>query len=181
MVKSLNSQLSSLRNELLGSISTTRRSYATVAGQLRSEANQNLSKIRQMPRQERQFLDISRQQAIKQELYLFLLKKREETELGKSSTLSNTRVIDYARVSDKPVEPKGSMILLAGLLLGSIVPFLVYFIRQKSNLKLKTKKDAVFERQRLFFAVYDSIQNNMNGLAIAFSDIQWRRCNALPL
>ena len=141
LVKSLNSQLSSLRNELLGSISTTRRSYATVAGQLRSEANQNLSKVRQMPLQERQFLDISRQQAIKQELYLFLLKKREETELGKSSTLSNTRVIDYARVSDKPVEPKGAIILFAGMLLGAILPFLVYFIRQKSNLKLKTKKE----------------------------------------
>ncbi len=140
-IKGLNNQISTVRNELLGSIASTRRSYAIVTDKMRSETDQNLSKVRQMPRQEREFLDISRQQAIKQELYLFLLKKREETELGKSSTLSNTRVIDYARINDTPVSPNRNMILLGGLLAGVLLPFVVYFIRKKTNTTLQTKKE----------------------------------------
>lgn len=141
LMKSLNSQIATVRGELLGSISSARRSYGTVVNQLRSESSQNLGQIRKMPEQERQFLDFSRQQAIKQELYLFLLKKREETALGKSSTLSNTRVIDYARIVDKPVSPKRNMILLAGLLTGAVIPFIISFIRRKSDTKIQTKND----------------------------------------
>ncbi|WP_297983167.1 tyrosine-protein kinase [uncultured Chryseobacterium sp.] len=141
LMKSLNGQIGALRSELIGSIASTRKSYGTVVNQLRSETGQNLSQIRKIPQQEREYLDISRQQAIKQELYLFLLKKREETALGKSSTLSNTRVIDYARVVDEPVSPKRNMFLLAGLLTGALIPFVVSFIRRKSNTKIQTKND----------------------------------------
>lgn len=141
MMQNLNTQIGSVRSELLSSIRSTRNSYATVVGQLRNESNRNFGMIHKMPEQEREFLDISRQQAIKQELFLFLLKKREETAIGRSSTLSDVRIIDNARIIDNPVAPKRSMILLAGLLLGGIIPLAIYFIRTKTNLKLETKRD----------------------------------------
>ena len=140
-IKNLNTQLSTLKGELLANIGSTKNSYQTIVSKLRSENNENLGQIRKIPQQERAFLDISRQQAIKQELYLYLLKKREETALGKSSTLSNTRIIDYARVVDTPVSPKKSIYLLSGLLLGGIFPFIVSFIRRKTNTKIHTKND----------------------------------------
>jgi uncharacterized protein involved in exopolysaccharide biosynthesis len=119
---SVNSQINSVKEELLSSIQSAKNSYSIVANQLRGQSNENIGMIKKIPEQERQFLDISRQQAIKQELYLFLLKKREETAIGRSSTLSNIRVVDYARIVDKPISPKKNLILLIGLLIGIIIP-----------------------------------------------------------
>lgn len=148
IIINLNNQISSVKNELLNSIRNTKNSYAIVASNLRNEANQNMGLIKKIPEQERQFLDISRQQAIKQELYLFLLKKREETAIGRSSTLSNIRVVDYARVLDAPIAPKKKLILLLGLLLGIIVPIIVYYIKQIFNIKIETKND-ILERTQM--------------------------------
>lgn len=159
MMKNLNTQVGSVRSELLSSIRSTRNSYAMVAGQLRGEAGRNIGMIRKIPQQEREFLDISRQQAIKQELFLFLLKKREETAIGKSSTLSNTRVIDYARVIDKPVSPKRNMFILAGLLIGTLLPLIYYFIRKKTNIKLENKND-IKKRTQMPLLGEISHQNN---------------------
>lgn len=141
MMQSINTQIGTLRSELLSSIRSTKNSYANIVGQLRAESSRNMGLIHQMPEQEREFLDISRQQAIKQELFLFLLKKREETAIGKSSTLSDVRIIDHARIIENPVGPNRNMILLGGLLLGAMIPLVIYLIRKLTNLKLETKRD----------------------------------------
>ena len=138
---SVNSQINSVKEELLSSIQSARSSYSIVANQLRGQSNENIGMIKKIPEQERQFLDISRQQAIKQELYLFLLKKREETAIGRSSTLSNIRVVDYARVVDKPISPKKSLILFIGLLIGTVIPIIIYYVRKTFNIKIETRND----------------------------------------
>lgn len=141
----VNTQINSVKDELLSSIQSARNSYSIVTNQLRGQSNENIGLIKKIPQQERQFLDISRQQVIKQELYLFLLKKREETAIGRSSTLSNIRVVDYARVVDKPISPKKSLILLIGLIIGMILPIIIYYIRKTFNIKIETKND-ILER-----------------------------------
>lgn len=138
---SVNSQINSVKEELLSSIQSAKNSYSIVANQLRGQSNKNIGMIKKIPEQERQFLDISRQQAIKQELYLFLLKKREETAIGRSSTLSNIRVVDYARIVDAPISPKKNLILLIGLFIGIIIPIAIYYIRKIFNIKIETRND----------------------------------------
>jgi capsular exopolysaccharide synthesis family protein len=138
---SVNSQINSVKEELLSSVQSAKNSYSIVANQLRGQSNKNIGMIKKIPEQERQFLDISRQQAIKQELYLFLLKKREETAIGRSSTLSNIRVVDYARIVDKPISPKKNSILLIGLIIGIIIPIAVSYIRKIFNFKIETRND----------------------------------------
>lgn len=143
----VNSQINTVKDELLSSVQSAKNSYSIVANQLRGQSNENIGLIKKIPQQERQFLDISRQQAIKQELYLFLLKKREETAIGRSSTLSNIRVVDYARVVDKPISPKKSLILLIGLMIGMILPIIIYYIRKTFNIKIETKNDILDRTQ----------------------------------
>lgn len=137
----INGQLDAVRSEIMAGIASLKRTNSNIVGQLRKEANKNIGIIKSVPKKEREFLDISRQQQIKQELYLFLLKKREETAVGKSSTLSNTRVIDYARVDRMPFSPKRNMILLVGLIFGSILPIVFHYARRQLNFKIQTKSD----------------------------------------
>ncbi|MBK7099576.1 MAG: hypothetical protein IPH58_16255 [Sphingobacteriales bacterium] len=97
--------------------------------------------MRQAPAIERTYGDYTRQQNIKRELYLFLLQKREESLIAKSSTLSNSRVIAAARADYTPVSPKRDLILFGALILGLLAPFGIDKIIHLFNNKIRTRSD----------------------------------------
>ena len=133
--------MTSLRQAIL----TTLDNYiATLKIQLetiRSKEGNNAKKISQLPQQQKYIMAIERQQKIKEELYLFLLNKREETALNQAITQSNLRVLDYARGPVKPVSPKTTIILIAALLLGVFLPYYTIYIMRLLDTKVNTKKD----------------------------------------
>ena len=77
-----------------------------------------------VPMKERGLLDISRQQAIKNEIYTYLLKKREETALSSASTSADLRVLEKGSVSG-PISPIPSNYFLTGFLIGLLI-FVLY-------------------------------------------------------
>jgi len=86
-----------------------------------------------VPTQERGLLEIKRQQIIKENLYLYLLKKKEETHLTLAATTSNARIIDTPRTTRKPIAPQKALIYLSSFLGGLFIPFL--FVVGKDLLK----------------------------------------------
>lgn len=62
-------------------------------------------KMLQMPRKERTMLSIERQRRVKEDLYMFLLNKREENALNEAVTEANVRIIDPPVGSDAPIYP----------------------------------------------------------------------------
>ena len=57
---------------------------------------QTAKRIAAVPSQQKYVLTVERQQKIKEELYLYLLNKREENALSQAITESNTRILDSA-------------------------------------------------------------------------------------
>ena len=94
-----------------------------------------------MPTQEKYVLTVVRQQKIKEELYLFLLNKREENAISLAITESNARIVDTAYGSDAPIAPKGAMIMLAVMLLGLMLPAGVLYIQNLLDTKMNSHKD----------------------------------------
>ena len=86
-------------------------------------------------------LSIERQQKIKEELYLYLLNKREENALSQAITESNARVIDPATGSKSPVAPKSAMIMLAALIIGCLIPGGVFWLQAAIDTKVRSRKD----------------------------------------
>ncbi|BAV04279.1 GumC family protein [Filimonas lacunae] len=140
-VQTINEQLLNLRGELLSSIASVKRGVQIGVNELRKRTGAIESQVSKVPGKERIWLDFSRQQAIKQELYLFLLKKREETAISKSSTLANARVIDAAKADDFPFKPNRKSFLLLGFVLGLAIPFAFYYIKELLNSKVSSSKD----------------------------------------
>ncbi len=99
------------------------------------------SKIGRIPVQERQFRVIARQQKVKEELYLYLLQKREETAISLSATAPNARVIDAAKAGKGPVSPKRQIIYFAAFLLGLFIPFCVLYVRDLFDTKVKSRSN----------------------------------------
>lgn len=139
-VVKLDQQLASLKSTLLSSLE---KSQSILKIQKKNiEQNENLfnSKIQKIPSQERQFRDIERQQKVKEELYLYLLQKREETALALSSTEPNAKVIDAA-LSTGAVRINPRIVFLGALLLGLLIPVGIIFLIDFLDTKIKSRLD----------------------------------------
>ena len=85
--------------------------------------------------------NIERQQQIKEQLYLFLLQRREEAAISFAATASVARVVDSAFTLDNPVDPEPWLILVGGFLIGLIIPIGIIFIKNLLDTKVHHKGD----------------------------------------
>lgn len=141
VIKNLDLQLENIRDDMKRSLTTMKRGVEVSVSELKEHAGELESEIRQLPENERIFLEYSRQQHIKQELYLYLLKKREETAISKSSTIPNAKIVDPARSEQNPVAPRKGRVYLMALTLGFLMPGIWVFMREILNTKVMSKDD----------------------------------------
>lgn len=140
-VKNLDQQIANLRGDLVHGIASVKQSAETALKSVKGQLNSLQGKITTVPEKERTFLDYSRKQEVRQQLYLFLLKKREETAISKSSSIANARIINAARADQSPFSPRKKIILLAALILGGLIPFGYTYLRDLINTKITSRKD----------------------------------------
>src|SRR5690606_14627095 len=99
-------------------------------------------KAQAVPEIERPLVELTRQQAIKEEHYLYLTKKREESALSlAATTLSNARVIYLATSRNGPVKPNKKFIYAFAFILGLDLLFGFIFLKDMHNTKVMEKKD----------------------------------------
>jgi capsular exopolysaccharide synthesis family protein len=140
-VQVLQGQAEKVRMSILESLTNIRRSSESVRGKILSEYRNVKGQIRSVPAKERQMREIGRQQGIKENLYLFLLQKREESAITIASNIANSYSIDPAVSSWIPVSPNTSNIYRMALLLGFLIPVLIIYLRDLLNDKVTTRAD----------------------------------------
>lgn len=141
LIGNFDRQLKSYRKSLKESLTNLKSALEIQLKELNIQDSRINAELATLPKKEREFKDILRQQSIKEELYLYLLQKREETEISLAVTTSNSKVVDFAYASQSPVAPKRKIILLASLLLGLLIPFSSIYVKDLLDTKLHTRKD----------------------------------------
>lgn len=136
----LDKQITTTKNAIKQTIGSIKSSLITTKRELQSFNNKFESSIRNIPGQERQFVGKKRQQSIKENLYVYLLQKREEVSLSYASTLADARIVDKANLEDI-IWPKASLILIIALLCGFGVPFLIILVRFSLKNKIGDKRE----------------------------------------
>ncbi|MEP7109806.1 MAG: polysaccharide biosynthesis tyrosine autokinase [Ferruginibacter sp.] len=141
LIKNLDAQIDGLKKDLITSLENAKASIKIGKTQLSKRNSGFLNDITAAPSKERAFIDIARQQNLKQELYLYLLQKREEIAISKTGTLSNYRLIEPARTNPIPISPKTPLIYLITIGAGLILPAIFIFFRNFFNNKVRDIKD----------------------------------------
>ena len=141
VVQELNSSLNSMRRSIMLAVDNLIVNLDIQIRAARARTERTRARIAAVPQQQSEVTSISRQQQIKEELYLYLLNKREENAINKAITESTARIIDPANGSAGPVAPRSMIILMAAFLLGLVFPSAVIYLLLLSDITVRGRKD----------------------------------------
>ena len=140
IIAELNNNLKSMRLVILQSLDNLIATNEIQLKQAVAKEQSLIGKVSDIPEQQKEILSIERQQKVKENLYLYLLEKREENELTGKITVNNTRLIKEAS-SIGPVAPVRTNYVIAGFGIGLLIPLCLIFIYMMLNTKVHTKAD----------------------------------------
>ena len=141
LVQDLNNTLERLKNAINRSIDNLISTLQLEVNQIEGREREILSRVSNTSGQEMELLSIERQQKVKEQLYIFLLQKREENELQRQLTVANTRLIMRPNGSGTPIAPNKMMIILVALVLGFGIPFAIFYIMKVLDTTVKSRSD----------------------------------------
>lgn len=141
LVGDLDVALENMRGAILNSLDNAQVTLSSLLSSAQAVHSQAVGKLSANPRQANHLLSIERQQKVKESLYLFLLQKREENELGQAFTAYNTRIIAEPYGSSAPTSPEQNKILLIAFAIAMALPAGFFIIRENMNSKVRGRKD----------------------------------------
>jgi tyrosine-protein kinase Etk/Wzc len=138
--ETIDNQIKTLKRSIKESVQNIKSSLLATKRQLESFNSKIESSIQNVPVQERGLVDKTRQQTVKENLYVYLLQKREEISLNYASVVSDARVVDRAYSGGAQTLP-GSVVYGLALLFGLILPSGFIYTRNSLNNRITTKKE----------------------------------------
>ena len=140
-VINMNAGIEAMRRNVKTTVNSVLKGLQIVKADIDRQASKFESRISDAPRQEKEFMTISRQQEIKATLYIMLLQKREENAITLAATANNGRIIENPLPDEKPVAPKKMIFMLAALILGFAIPVGSVYLHDLLKYKIENRDD----------------------------------------
>ncbi len=140
-LKAYKQQLDTKRSSLLETINSIKDQLVVTSKGYQSQINRLQGDISSMPEKEKGLIEIQRQRDVTQQLYQYLLQKRQETLIATQTAAADNRIQDNAVVGDKPVAPVKPLILAIAIIMSFIVPSIVIFIQNVSRKTVSNRDD----------------------------------------
>lgn len=129
-VQKLTKNIASMKRSIKSALKSSLNQLIQRRFDLRKLVKKYTKSLESLPSQEKELASLSRPLNVNQEIYEYLLQKKAETAIMRSSTISNARVLDAARDNPMPIKPKRKLIVIVGLILGLIVGVAYAFLRE---------------------------------------------------
>jgi capsular exopolysaccharide synthesis family protein len=136
LVVSVESEIQQIRPNIRSIVANQRARLNVIRSNLAGTSTRFNTSIRNIPKQERELLEISRQQAVKRDLYSFLLQRREEAALSNASTIADNRIIDWAEASSAKVSSKKAIFFLGSVVAAFALGIIYILYREALSNKI---------------------------------------------
>lgn len=140
-VINLNDGIQTMQKSIQTTVASTLKGLQIAQNDLERQMRQFTERINSAPQQEREYINLARQQEIKSRLYLILLQQREENILSLGLTTDTGRIVEETLADNSPVTPKKKMVALAALFLGLCIPAGVIFLLDQFGSKIEKRSD----------------------------------------
>lgn len=140
-VKDMDLVLSSLRNAIISSINAHIKGVTTKLESLNKENKALQSEIAKNPTHTTFLASAEREQSVKENIYLFLLQKREENLLSQEFTPNRTRILTPPSGSYTPTAPQKTRSLFFAAIIGMLIPAAFICLFEVSNTRIRGRKD----------------------------------------
>lgn len=140
-VINLNDGIQTMQKSIQTTVASTLKGLQITQNDLERQMRQFTDRINSAPQQEREYINLARQQEIKSRLYLVLLQQREENILSLGLTTDTGRIVEETLADKYPVTPKKKMVALAALILGLCIPAGVIFLLEQLGGKIGKRLD----------------------------------------
>lgn len=158
VLEQMDAQLASMRQNIIATIASVRESLRIRKRDLQAQDSKFNRQIQNAPEQEREYVRIVRDQKIKEQLYLFLYKKREENALMLAATTIPAKVVDVPQCDVRSRSPKLKNLLVLCFMLGLMFPAALLYIYALLNDKIDDVKD--YERRVKAPMLGEIVQNS---------------------
>jgi uncharacterized protein involved in exopolysaccharide biosynthesis len=137
-VQSIDNSIELQRKNLLQSLNNVYKGLQITVQSIKGKESDLTKLMKNVPTVEHDFIHLKREQELQQTVYIYLLEKKEETEISYATWMPKLKIVDEPYLINKPVEPNMIKVALTVLFMGGfIIPFsLIYgipYLRRKKD------------------------------------------------
>lgn len=140
-LKLVERQIQNLRREIIENIRTIKQDLLISRNSTQNLKGNLEGRIQSLPRRERELIEIERKKSVKENLYLYLLQKREESAISMAVTMPKGIVVEPAETGRDPIKPNKPQLWLTALFLGLALPSGIVLLITQLNNRIETEHD----------------------------------------
>lgn len=140
-LKKITEQVDLMRANILTSISKALESSEIQIREMKRQLGSADSRLADIPSQEREFMDMKRQQIVKHQLYMFLLQKREENAVLLANGTPKGIIVDEAFTLSEPLGMSRKMMLALAVIFGLCIPPALLYVRKLLRNRFETRQE----------------------------------------
>lgn len=137
----LDQQLNAMRENMLGSVNNALGAMRIKIDRAKNLHGESKGDINQFASTERETRNLYRNQAIQNELYIFLLQKREENALKMAAAQPKGKLVDEAYAASEPVKPKKPLLAFVALIMTFALPFCILYVKKLLKNKIGSQDE----------------------------------------
>ena len=137
----LDQQLNAMRENMLGSVNNALGAMRIKIDRAKDLQGESKGDMSQFASTERETRNLYRNQAIQNELYIFLLQKREENALKMAAAQPKGKLVDEAYAASEPVKPKKPLLAFVALMMTFAIPFCILYVKKMLKNKIGSQDE----------------------------------------
>ncbi len=141
-LKAINAQIYAVRDNLLTALNKQAETANVEITEMRRQFAKTKKRLDTMPEIEREYVNLTRQQSLKEQLYVYLLRQREETEMAIAGAHPRGVIIDQAFITDSVLGMSPKLILAVFILLGLAFPAVLILAKWQISRYIPTTNQA---------------------------------------